>query len=225
MFGLCQMVNNTLGYSKVDVATWARKKHFEILSTVGSCTFSQTAQLDVTELLAYTKAEGLKFYPVMIHVIAKLVNRFPEFRMAMKDGELVLWDVVHPSYTIFHHSTETFSSLWTCYADDLSDFLQVYSDDREKYGGDHSYFPRDEYAENVFYVSANPWVSFTSFNFNVADASNFFAPMFTIGKYYSQGERIFMPLAVQVHHAVCDGFHVGRIINEIQKTCIAVNGS
>lgn len=131
------MVNNTLGYSKVDVATWARKEHFEILSTVGACTFSQTAQLDVTALLAYTKAAELKFYPVMIHVIAKLVNRFPEFRMAMKNGELVLWDVVHPSYTIFHQSTETFSSLWTCYADDLGTFLQGFSSDREKYGRDH----------------------------------------------------------------------------------------
>ena len=28
-----------------------------------------------------------------------------------------------------------------------------------------------------------------------------------------------MPLAIQVHHAVCDGFHVGRLLNEIQQYC------
>lgn len=213
------MINDNPGYTRVDISTWARKEHFEILNTVGSCTFSQTAQLDVTKLLLCTKTMGLKFYPVMIHIIAKLVNRFPEFRMAIKGGELVLWDVVHPSYTIFHERTETFSSLWTSYAEDLGTFLQGYASDREKYGDNLSYFPKDEYAENVFYVSANPWVSFTSFNFNMADTNNFFTPMFTIGKYYSQGDKVFMPLAVQVHHAVCDGFHVGRVINEIQKSC------
>ncbi len=26
-----------------------------------------------------------------------------------------------------------------------------------------------------------------------------------------------LPLAVQVHHAVCDGFHVSRLINELQS--------
>ncbi|WP_432419239.1 CatA-like O-acetyltransferase [Klebsiella pneumoniae] len=28
-----------------------------------------------------------------------------------------------------------------------------------------------------------------------------------------------MPLAIQVHHAVCDGFHVGRMLNELQQYC------
>ncbi|MEL2498942.1 CatA-like O-acetyltransferase, partial [Escherichia coli] len=27
------------------------------------------------------------------------------------------------------------------------------------------------------------------------------------------------PLAIQVHHAVCDGFHVGRMLNELQQYC------
>lgn len=26
-----------------------------------------------------------------------------------------------------------------------------------------------------------------------------------------------LPLAVQVHHAVCDGFHVSRLLNELQE--------
>ncbi len=28
-----------------------------------------------------------------------------------------------------------------------------------------------------------------------------------------------MPLAIQVHHAVFDGFHVGRMLNELQQYC------
>nr|WP_279355025.1 CatA-like O-acetyltransferase [Enterocloster bolteae] len=41
-------------------------------------------------------------------------------------------------------------------------------------------------------------------------------PIFTMGKYYEEGGGIWLPLAVQVHHAVCDGFHVCRFINDLQ---------
>ena len=40
-----------------------------------------------------------------------------------------------------------------------------------------------------------------------------------MGKYYTQGDKVLMPLAIQVHHAVCDGFHVGRMLNELQQYC------
>ncbi len=86
------------------------------------------------------------------------------------------------------------------------------------YGENLAYFPKG-FIENMFFVSANPWVSFTSFDLNVANMDNFFAPVFTMGKYYTQGDKVLMPLAIQVHHAVCDGFHVGRMLNELQQYC------
>ncbi len=146
------------------------------------------------------------------------MNAHPEFRMAMKDGELVIWDSVHPCYTVFHEQTETFSSLWSEYHDDFRQFLHIYSQDVACYGENPAYFPKG-FIENMFFVSANPRVSFTSFDLNVANMDNFFAPVFTMGKYYTQGDKVLMPLAIQVHHAVCDGFHVGRMLNELQQYC------
>ncbi len=60
---------------------------------------------------------------------------------------------------------------------------------------------------------------FHQFDLNVGNMDNFFAPVFTMGKYYTQGDKVLMPLAIQVHHAVCDGFHVGRMLNELQQYC------
>ncbi|MGG5840219.1 CatA-like O-acetyltransferase, partial [Huaxiibacter chinensis] len=48
---------------------------------------------------------------------------------------------------------------------------------------------------------------------------NFFAPMFTFGKYVKRDEKVLLPLAVQVHHSVCDGFHLARLFNELQELC------
>lgn len=215
------MEKKITGYTTVDISQWHRKEHFEAFQSVAQCTYNQTVQLDITAFLKTVKKNKHKFYPAFIHILARLMNAHPEFRMAMKDGELVIWDSVHPCYTVFHEQTETFSSLWSEYHDDFRQFLHIYSQDVACYGENLAYFPKG-FIENMFFVSANPWVSFTSFDLNVANMDNFFAPVFTMGKYYTQGDKVLMPLAIQVHHAVCDGFHVGRMLNELQQLLVDI---
>lgn len=60
-----------------------------------------------------------------------------------------------------------------------------------------------------------PWSTFEGFHLNLQKGYNYLTPIFTIGKYYEE-EKIILPLAIQVHHAVCDGFHVCRFVNELQ---------
>ena len=41
-------------------------------------------------------------------------------------------------------------------------------------------------------------------------------PRFAWGKIFDQGERMQMPLAVQGHHALMDGIHMGRFYERMQ---------
>ncbi len=136
----------------------------------------------------------------------------------MKDGELG-YGIGSPLVTPFSMSKlKRFHRLGVNTTRIFRQFLHIYSQDVACYGENLAYFPKG-FIENMFFVSANPWVSFTSFDLNVANMDNFFAPVFTMGKYYTQGDKVLMPLAIQVHHAVCDGFHVGRMLNELQQYC------
>ena len=45
---------------------------------------------------------------------------------------------------------------------------------------------------------------------------DYLLPIFTFGKYYEEGGKYYIPLSIQVHHAVCDGFHVCRFLDELQ---------
>lgn len=213
------MIKTNPEYTAVDLSRWPRKEHFDVFQSFAESTFNQTVQLDITALLIHIKEVGWKFYPTIIFLLAKVVNRHAEFRMAMKNDELVVWNEVHPNYTIFHNETETFSSLWSHYDGDIHHFLKSYSEDVARYGNNLAYWPKVESRENIFFVSGIPWVSFTSFNYTVANVKNFFAPMFTLGKYYNQDGKVLLPLAVLVHHSVCDGFHAARLINELQELC------
>ena len=38
----------------------------------------------------------------------------------------------------------------------------------------------------------------------------------TLGRYRKENGRTLLPLAMQVHHGVTDGFHVGRFFNRLQ---------
>lgn len=52
---------------------------------------------------------------------------------------------------------------------------------------------------------------------NLQNGYDYLKPVFTVGKYYQEAGRTLIPLAIQVHHAVCDSFHVCRFIAELQE--------
>ena len=64
-----------------------------------------TVQVDITNI----RQKGYKLYPTMLYCLATQVNRHEEFRMNIRPGgQLVCYDVLHPSYTVFHRESETF---------------------------------------------------------------------------------------------------------------------
>lgn len=62
-----------------------------------------------------------------------------------------------------------------------------------------------------------PWFTFTSFNINVFDDGKYLLPIFTMGKIFDVDGKRMIPLAIQVHHAVCDGYHVGKFLELLQE--------
>ncbi|WP_093988481.1 type A chloramphenicol O-acetyltransferase [Massiliimalia timonensis] len=204
-------------FHRIDLEQYPRKEHYWHYRQAVPCTYSMTVTLDMTHMLQKIKEKGFPFYPVIIYGISRVVNAHQEFRMALDElGRLGYYDVVHPNYTIFHPKTETFSSLWTPYQENLSAFLRQYQENLVRYGDQPTAFSPMPDIPNQFFISCIPWVSFTEFHLNIQHGYNHFAPIFTIGKYQRSGEKILLPLAVQVHHAACDGFHTARLTNELQ---------
>lgn len=154
----------------------------------------------------------------MLYYLTTVVNRHVEFRIAFnKDNELGVYDEMLPCYTIFHKDTETFSNLWTVYCKDYEEFYKMYENDLRQNGNQKGMFGKPDVPDNCFTVSMIPWVSFEGFNLNLQKGYDYLLPIFTMGKYYEENGRILLPLAIQVHHAVCDGFHLCRFINELQE--------
>lgn len=202
-----------MNFHHVDRSNWKREEYFNHYFSVIPCTYSITVKLNITAI----KAKKLKLYPTLLYCITTAVNRHEEFRTVMKNGVLGIYEMLNPCYTIFHEETKMFSSIWTEYFDDYEKFCQAYDADVKKFGSAEGLFAKPVTIENIFPVSMLPWTSFEGFNLNLQKGYDFLLPIFTLGRYYEANGQFFLPMSLQVHHAVCDGYHVSCIIEEIQQ--------
>ena len=201
-------------FEKIDINSWKQKEYFEHYFTNVPCTYSMTVKVDITPI----KNKLMKLYPAMLYYISTVVNHHPEFRTAINDsGELGVYSEMLPCYTVFHKDTETFSNIWTEYSPDFNTFSAAYENDMQKYGNRQGMIGKPNAPENTFPVSMIPWSTFEGFNLNLQKGYDYLIPIFTMGKYYQEDGRTILPLAIQVHHAVCDGFHICRFVNELQE--------
>ena len=203
-----------MNFKKVDIENWRRKEYFKHYLENLPCTYSMTVKLDITKL----KNSKKKLYPALLHSVSTVVNQHEEFRTAIDEkGEVGIFSEMMPCYTVFHKDTETFSNIWTEYSSDYDEFLDRYERDMESYGEQEGMMAKPNPPANTFPVSMIPWLSFEGFNLNLQRGYRYLLPIFTFGKYYEENGKFYIPLSIQVHHAVCDGFHTCRFVNELQE--------
>lgn len=201
-------------FKLIDKDNWKRKEYFDHYFFNVPCTYSMTVKMDITKIIKKKQ----KLYPTMLYYITTVVNKYEEFKMTIDEkGRLGMFDTMLPSYTIFHQDTKNFSNLWMEYYCKYEDFCKAYEDDMLKYANQSGLFVKANVPKNNFPVSMIPWTSFEGFNLNLQKSYDFLQPIFTMGKYYKENDKILLPLAIQVHHAVCDGFHICRFVNELQE--------
>lgn len=204
-------------FKLINMDNWERKEHFHHYTNQVPCSYSVSITIDITKLLLKIKKHNIKLYPAIIYALSTIVNQHNEFKTSQdEDGNIGYFDIIHPAYTIFHKDTETFSSIWTEHFPDFSQFHNNYLSDTQLYHNNKNMFPKKNYPSNLFNISMIPWIDFSGFNLNLSKNENYFLPIFTIGKYTKNDDKNLLPIAIQVNHAVCDGFHVARFINDLQ---------
>ncbi|QGG51960.1 type A chloramphenicol O-acetyltransferase [Lysinibacillus pakistanensis] len=204
-------------FNKIDRKNWQRHEYFEHYMTQQT-TFSMTSEIDISIFYKNIKDHNFKFYPAFIYLVTKAINSNIAFRTCFNSqGELGYWEKLNPSYTIFNEETKTFSSIWTETSDNFSQFHQDYESDVTNYNGRLRLFPKSPIPENIFHISMIPWCSFTGFNLNIHNENKYLLPIITAGKFVRKENAICLPVSLQMHHAVCDGYHASLFMNYLQS--------
>lgn len=201
----------------IDTTTWERMPYFDYYYNIIKCKYNINANIDITDLLNHIHKEKLKFYPTFLYIIMRAVNQNKEFRMSHDaSGNLGLWNYVLPSYTIFHEDNKTFSDIWSEYHEDFSCFYRTVCTNMEIYKDIKLIKARPNRPDNYCPISSLPWLSFTGFNQDTYSESPMLFPIIRFGKYHTEQGKTLLPISVFVNHAVADGYHTCKLINDIQ---------
>lgn len=178
-----------------------------------------TAQIDITELLNVIKKKKLRCYPTFTYLISKVLNNYDEFKISKYNGDLGIWDEINVRYPMFNAESKTITSIWLKYSNDFEEFYNAIKD-IEKYSGILNMYAKENFPPNFYDITSIPWVSFTDFQLDMYGVDgSWLSPFVAIGKFFKQNERVLLPIHIKVHHATCDGYHIGLFFNELQKLC------
>jgi len=199
---------------QIDMQTWHRREHFKVFNAFDYPHFSLCANVDLTAFNPFVKQRGISFTVAIIFVLARAANAIPEFRYRIRAGKVVEHEIVHPSATILMDD-DLFSFCTFDYIANFSEFAAKAAE-RIAYVKEDPTLKDGLEQDDLLYMTAIPWVSFTSFmhplHLHPVDS----VPRFAWGKFFEEGEFLKMPLSVQGHHALMDGLHVGIFFAEVQ---------
>jgi len=199
----------------IDIYNWKRGKHYDYFKSFDNPSFSVNVNIDITLLIDKIKARNLKFFPSVLFVIMKGMNEVEELKYRINEENVLLYDVIHPSYTVLNND-ENFVFCHTEYrVDFMSFYKQVLTDIEKAKSGDNL---EDEAMDNLVFVSSVPWVSFNSVSHPFSKNENLSIPRVTFGKYFENNDKVLLPFSIQVHHGLCDGLHIGKLLNNIESS-------
>lgn len=208
-----------MNYKVVDLDSYYRKGVYRHFTEDCKCSSSITARIDVTDLVAYSKAKGTKFYINFLYLLSKVLNSRDDYKMnyLWQTNEVVCYDVIHPTQYIFHEDTETCTPVYTTYYEDYETFYAQALEDVEKaketreYGLDAANHP------NWFDASFISWLSYDSLNIELPDGYLYYLPIVNWGKYREENGRLLMPVSVRMNHAIADGFLIANVFRLLEK--------
>ncbi len=193
-----------------------RKKHFDFFSGMNHPHFNITANVDVTDALAFFKDNSLPISFCLVYVLARAANEVREFRWRIRDKGIVEHDAVHPSFTVPTDEADVFSFCTVDYEKDAAAFIVSARKITELMKTNPS-FEDEPGRDDYLFMSAIPWVSFTSMQHAMNYHPHDSVPRISWGKFFTQNDKTLMPLSVQVHHALVDGRHVGRYFEHVEN--------
>jgi chloramphenicol O-acetyltransferase type A len=199
----------------LDLETWARRDLFEFFRGYQNPYFNICTQLDITRLMAFLRDRPGVSVSLAYHYFAlRIANEIEPFHYRLDaDDRVVIHGVINGGTTVLLPN-ETFTYAYFDYHEDFHQFITEAGEAIERVRAEGSLKPTMRY--DLIYFTALPWVSFTSFAHARTPGRGESIPRIAFGKFLRDGDRIHLPISVEVHHALMDGLHVGRFFMSLE---------
>jgi chloramphenicol O-acetyltransferase type A len=201
----------------LNLETWPRREAFEYFRGFDKPYFNLCAKVDASHLKTAVRASGVGSFSLAYHFVAlRLANEIEPFRYRLHEGRVRILDQQYGGATVLR-SDDSFgfaymepSTDWATFAEQAGKAVAA-AQKREA-----GFEPRVG-DDALVHFTTLPWVHFSSFsharNWKREDS----VPKISFGRADADGSRLWLPLSVEVHHALMDGLHVGRYFQRFEE--------
>ncbi len=200
------------------VAGFEREQHFRHftrcmdLHPVGSI----TVRLNCTALYADAKKQGHSFFLRYIHAALTVLNDIPNFKYRLSDrdveNEYMYFDTINCS-AVVARPDHSFGFAYFDYVEDYASFESQARASMEAVRLDKNLVSQPR--KDLIYVTVVRDIDFTSLKFTPSPAMDI--PHLGFGKVVEKDGQLEMAMAIQYLHAFQDGYHLGQLINRMEK--------
>lgn len=204
----------------VDLSSGPRAAAFAFYKGARQPRWSLTTRVDVGPLLVAAKSWGCTAFVAYHHAILRAVCAVPALRQRLTpEGGAVEWAQLDATPTVLR-ADDSFAVARLPYAERLRDFagpaqaaITAAQRPGEAFGIDDR--------GNELHMTTLPLVAFTHFSHARAAGHDDGTPAIACGRFTREGEGLWMPLNIEVHHALADGLHVGRFVQGLEALLAA----
>lgn len=198
----------------ININTWKRKQHYDHFRTLKDPYFGVTIPFDVTKAYQYAKDNQISFFGKYLHDCMKAINDIDELKLRIVNDQVVKYDTIHASATLMR-SDKTFGFSYIEFNEDLKQFLINIDVEKSRIENTGALFPLRNDLECI-HCSAMPWLNFSGHKEPVSGVLES-VPKLAFSKIAHKNDTsIIMNVAINVNHALIDGYHVGKFSEKFQ---------
>ncbi len=183
---------------QIDPKTWPRKESFTFFKTFENPLFNVCAQPEITHTYDFLESHGISKFNAMLWMLTHAANAVPQIRQRIRENQIVEHEKVHPSFTILT-GDKTLAFCKVLYTSNVSSFF-------------------DDVEQGIARIN------FTSITHPRKNDLTDFIPRISWGKFThtpagarQADKKTFMPVSIQLHHGLADGYHVGLFFEMLES--------
>lgn len=202
---------------KFDLEHWHRKLQFYFFKDYEYPFSNISFNIEVTNLSNLCKEKNRSFMYAIYYFSMKAAHEILEFRLRIKSKIINLL-----KYQIYMASTvlnkdNTFS--FCCFP--MTASWETFDQEAQKILLQHHNNPvflDVEHELALIHGSVLPWILFTGLKYaRRIDEKDKGIPKFVYGKIFEQKDKKFIPMSVEVYHALMDGWYIGQFVEKPQN--------
>lgn len=195
----------------IDIDAWPRRDAYGLFSRGYLPYFSVTTPVDVTELWAFAKREGLSFYRAMVYCVTRAMNELEPFRLRIRPEGIAVCETVSPSYTTAgKDGTFGICDIEYVPGETMADFCRRARETEARQ--EEQMAVKDDVRDDLIFFSCVPWFVTTAVLQEQPTNPDDSFPRVLWDRVHEENGRKVVNFTVQLNHRLLDGAQVRDLL-------------